>query len=315
MTLFDIKKNNNFGVFEVGMDKKGVIDKLSKIISPNVGVITNISYAHIKNFKNLNGIAEAKSEIIDHICKNGYIVLNKDDKFYNYFANKAKKRNIKIITYSKNKKSDIQLYKIKYKKKFSKIYVIINKHIHFFQIKNNLVPYVENILGVISILSIYFNIEKINKKIFYNFQIPTGRGKISKIKLKNKVINLIDESYNSNPLSLNFSIKKFNNINVNKSKKILILGDMMELGKFSKKLHVQVSDIINNSNIDKVHVYGKYIRHTLNKIQTQKKGKIFNNKNEILNFIQNKIDNNNYLMVKGSNSTGLNTIVSKLKSI
>ena len=176
-------------------------------------------------------------------------------------------------------------------------------------------PYIENILGVKSILSIYFNIEKINKRIFYNFQIPTGRGKISKIKLKNKVINLIDESYNSNPLSLNFSIKKFNNINVNKSKKIVILGDMMELGKFSKKLHVQVSDIINNSNIDKVHVYGKHIRHTLNKIQTQKKGNVFNNKNEILNFIQNKIGNNNYLMVKGSHSTGLNTIVSKLKSI
>ena len=63
---------------------------------------------------------------------------------------------------------------------------------------------------------------------------------------------------------------------------------MMELGKFSKKLHIQVSGAINNSNIDKVHVYGKHIRHTLNKIQTQKKGKIFNNKNEILNFIQNK---------------------------
>ena len=315
LSLFQIKKKHEFGVFEIGMDKHGEIESLTKLVRPNVAVITNISHAHIKNFKNINDIAKAKSEIIDQIKEEGIIVLNKDDKFYNYFANKAKKRNIKIITYSKNKKSDIQLYKIKYKKKFSKIYVIINKNIHFFQIKNNLVPYVENILGVISILSIYFNIEKISKKIFYKFQIPPGRGKISKIKLKNKVINLIDESYNSNPLSLNFSIKKFNNINVNKSKKIVILGDMMELGKFSKKLHVQVSDIINNSNIDKVHVYGKHIRHTLNKIQTQKKGKIFNNKNEILNFIQNKIGNNNYLMVKGSHSTGLNTIVSKLKSI
>ena len=191
----------------------------------------------------------------------------------------------------------------------------MNKRISRFQIKSNLVPYIENILGVISILSIYFNVEKINPRIFYKFQIPTGRGKISKVKLKNNIINLIDESYNSNPLSLSFSIKKFSNINVKKSKKILILSDMMELGKFSRKLHVQVANVINKSNIDKVHVYGKHIRHTLNKIQTQKKGKIFNNKNEILNFIQNKIDNNNYLMVKGSNSTGLNTIVSKLKSI
>ena len=138
------------------MDKKGEIDNLSKIVKPEIGVITNISSAHFKNFNTLKDIAKAKGEIINNILDNGKIILNKDDKFYNYFANKAKKRNIKIITYSKNKKSDIQLYKIKYKKKFSKIYIIINKHIHFFQIKNNLVPYIENILGVISILSIYF---------------------------------------------------------------------------------------------------------------------------------------------------------------
>ena len=85
------------------MDKHGEIERLTKLVRPNVAVITNISHAHIKNFKNINDIAKAKSEIIDQIKKEGIIVLNKDDKFYNYFANKAKKRNIKIITYSKNK--------------------------------------------------------------------------------------------------------------------------------------------------------------------------------------------------------------------
>ena len=63
------------------MDKKGEIDKLTKIINPNVGIITNVSYAHIKNFKNLKGIANAKSEIINNIVKDGYIILNKDDFF------------------------------------------------------------------------------------------------------------------------------------------------------------------------------------------------------------------------------------------
>ena len=53
LSLFNLKKNDEFGIFEIGMDKKGEIDYLSKIVKPDVGVITNISYAHIKNFKNI----------------------------------------------------------------------------------------------------------------------------------------------------------------------------------------------------------------------------------------------------------------------
>ena len=63
LSIFNAPEKTKFTVFEVGMDKKGEIDKLTKLIKPNLGLITNISYAHIKNFKNLNQIAEAKGEI------------------------------------------------------------------------------------------------------------------------------------------------------------------------------------------------------------------------------------------------------------
>ena len=79
------------------MDKKGEIDFLSKIIKPNLAIITNISYAHSKNFKNINGIANAKSEIINNVVNGGSIILNKDDKFYSYLKTKALKRNLKIF--------------------------------------------------------------------------------------------------------------------------------------------------------------------------------------------------------------------------
>ena len=75
------------------MDKKGEIDNLSRIISPDVGVITNISYAHAKNFNTLFDIAKAKSEIMNNINSGGTIVLNKDDRFFNFFYNLAKKKN------------------------------------------------------------------------------------------------------------------------------------------------------------------------------------------------------------------------------
>ena len=105
--LFNIKKKDKFGVFEVGMDKKGEIDYLTKLIKPDIGVITNISYAHIKNFKNINGIAKAKSEIIKNILDEGSIILNADDKFFKYLQFKALKKKIKIVSFVKKNKSNI----------------------------------------------------------------------------------------------------------------------------------------------------------------------------------------------------------------
>ena len=96
------------------MDKKGEIKNLSKFIKPDVGLITNISYAHIKNFKSIKEIAEAKSELIENINPNGTMILNKDDKFYNFFKNKAIKKSLKTISFSlfKNKRADVSLEKI-----------------------------------------------------------------------------------------------------------------------------------------------------------------------------------------------------------
>ena len=84
LSLFNLKNNDDFGVLEVGMDKKGEIDNLTKIIRPDLGIITNISYAHSKNFNNINQIADAKAEIMNNIKSGGTIVLNMDDNFFNY---------------------------------------------------------------------------------------------------------------------------------------------------------------------------------------------------------------------------------------
>ena len=126
LSLFNINKNDDFGIFEIGMDKKGEINHLSKIVKPNIGIITNISYAHSKNFNNLFDIAKAKSEIIDNIIENGSIVLNADDKFYNYFKLKAQNRSLKIISFGRKKNSNIKLNKITSLKNKSIIKININ---------------------------------------------------------------------------------------------------------------------------------------------------------------------------------------------
>ena len=99
------------------MDKKGEIDTLTKLIRPNLGLITNISYAHIKNFKSLDEIAKAKGEIINNIFPSGIMIINKDDKYHNYFLSKAKMRNLNIITFSKKNKLADVVYLSERKKK------------------------------------------------------------------------------------------------------------------------------------------------------------------------------------------------------
>ena len=314
LSLFNLNQRNDFGVLEIGMDKKGEIDHLSKIVQPDVSVITNISYAHAKNFKNLKQIALAKSEIINNTKDKGFIVLNADDNFFILHRKIANKKNLKIISFGiKNKHSDIKLISIKkFINKFKAIIKINNFKIHFF-ISNDFENNILNILATLSVMSIFFDISKINKNIFMNFKTPDGRGDITKIKVNNKNLNLIDESYNSNPLSLKSSILNFDKIKTNKAKKYLILGDMLELGKYSKKLHQSIGKTINNTAIDKVFVKGNKILFTFNSISKLKRGRILNNNSEIINLIKNDLNNNDYLMVKASNATGLNMIVNNLK--
>ena len=133
-----------------------------------------------------------------------------------------------------------------------------------------------------------------------------------KVRLNDKVIYLTDESYNSNPLSLKFAVENFNK--ENQSNKYLILGDMLELGKFSKKLHINLSKNINSSSIDKFHVYGRFVNETYKNIKNIKKGNIISKQYDINDLIVKELNNNDYLMIKGSNSTGLNKFVTKLKN-
>ena len=162
-------------------------------------------------------------------------------------------------------------------------------------------------------MQIYIDVFKLNKNIFLNLKTTKGRGDVSNLKINKKKIFLIDESYNSNPLSLNSALQNFNKLNVNYKKKYLVLGDMLELGKHSKKLHISMAKSINKILVNKVYVIGKDIKETFKKIYEYKKGSILKNDSELNDLIKNKLKDGDYLMIKGSNSTGLFNYVSKLK--
>ena len=314
LSLFNLKHNDDFGVLEVGMDKKGEIDNLTKIIKPDLGIITNISYAHSKNFKSIKLIANAKAEIMNNIKKDGSVLLNMDDNFYKYHKNLALKKKLKVISFGiKNKSAMTKLIKIKKIKNKYELSIKVNDLSLAIYSQNDNQNHLYNILATLAAANLFVDIKNLNKDFFLNFKNPIGRGDISKVKLKTKEIFLVDESYNSNPLSLKMAIENYDKIKLRNSKKYLILGDMLELGKHSLKQHKLISKILNNTKINQVYVVGKFIKETFKGLKPNKKAKILNNKFSIIDLINKDLNNNDYLMIKGSNSTGLNKITTSLK--
>ena len=178
LSLSNLKLNHNFGVFEVGISKSGEINKLSKLIRPHVAIITNVGEAHIENFNSLNGIAAAKGEIISNIEKNGLLILNRDNKYFNYFSKRAKTKKLNVISFGMNKNSDIYPLNIKKDKIFTKIYVKINKQVLNFKFKN---INIYNVLSSLALLKgLKLNLSKVTK--FYS-KYEAMKGGVKYIKL------------------------------------------------------------------------------------------------------------------------------------
>ena len=305
LSLSNLNYNDEFGIFEVGMSRTGEINKLSKMIKPNVAIITNIGEAHIENFKNIKGIANAKSEIIANVQREGTVILNRDDKFFKFLQNKANLKNIKVITFGKSKKSNIRLIKIKQNKLINQLTISVRDKVVELKIKD---INIYNVLASLAVLeALGLKLKKFSR-VFETFRPSEGRGKIHKIKRYKKIFRLIDESYNASPSSVNNAIINFSKIKKDGFKKYLFLGDMLELGKKSEIYHKKLSRVINSSDIDKVFVKGKNSLFTYKNLKKDKRGNIFQCNQDVDLILKNIIANDDYLMIKGSNATGLNFI-------
>ena len=304
ISLCNLEQAHKFGVFEIGMSKKGEIDTLSRIVKPNIAIITNIAEAHIENFKNLNYIAKAKGEIIDNISNLGSLIIDRDNKFYNYFKRRAEKRKINTVSVGYNKNSDVKIFNVKNFHKYKLVTIRSFNKKYKIKVRDQLIKNIAFAIAVLEILNL--NINKIKNKI-KNIKILEGRGKIFKIKYKNLKFNLIDESYNANPLSMKQSILNLSKIK-NRNCKYILLGDMLELGKKSQILHKKLSPIINESSINKVFIYGDHIMNTYKNVNKIKRGNVLQDKSDFKEVLLPILQNNDYLMIKGSNATGLNKI-------
>ena len=312
INLANFDNESDVSILELGMNKKGEIKKMSNICKPDIGLITKISNAHIGNFSSLKDIALAKSEIFFGMNKNGTAIINKDDSYYSLLQQILQKLGIKnIVTFGVSKKCDVKLINFKYKNKNScRIFLeVLGKKVDFYL--NNLGDHwIENSLAITSVIvALNKNVNSFIKKIS-KFNAIKGRGEILNIQYKNKKIIFIDDSYNSSPESLKASIIFLNRFG-NKRRKICVLGDMFELGSFSKQFHLQIKKILKDNKISSVYTIGKEMKNLFNVLPKSLESNHAENLDELYLNLKENIKNNDIILFKASRAIHLDTIIKK----
>ena len=307
LTILNLRDHEAM-VVEMGMNHLGEISILSKLAKPTMAVITNVGTAHIGNLGSRENILKAKLEILDGLQENGKIIINNDNDMLNkwYIENE---KNISITTFGIENNSDYMAENIEEKEDGS-TYILKNKS-EKIEVPVGGRHFVLNSLCGISVGSLLdISIDDIKKGI-KTFELTKRRMDISKI---NNNITIINDCYNANYDSMKAAIEYLGKLQNNR--KIAVLGDMLELGEFSKELHEKVGEEVAKNNIDILVIVGKEAKYIKNK--AIEKGfaeeKIFEceTNEEAARKISDIKQENDYILFKASNGMHFEEIISKL---
>ena len=280
-------------IIEIGAAKAGDIDYLSKILNPFIGVITNIGNSHLETLKNINGVLKVKSEIVNNIKKGGYLIVpNENKKHLSYW--KLIRDDINIYSFGMTKSADFFASDIRVKKEgihFKISSKLIDKDI---QIKTSL----EGEHNIKNILSSFVTHYCLDNNI-NNFALKLNSNKIKNVRqIKSKWLKgstLIDDTYNANPDS---SKKSIDLLSKYKKNTILVIGDMLELGKYKKKLHKEVGEYAKANGINIVLGFGELTKETIKAFG--KKGIFFDNEESLKSYLIKNITSKDVILIKGS---------------
>ena len=316
ISILNMNINSNFAIFEIGTNNFFEIRDLTKLVKPSQIFITNILSTHLEKFKNKKNIAKEKSDIFNKKYNFNAEILyfqmnSKDEKIIYSIAKKQKiKKIIKIGQYGldcyikniKKNKSNYQIFLKVLSKNFS---IVLDK-------------YEENQIKNLIFVLAFFVINTIDTKIIIKnknrFPQIDGRGSIHKIVINGINIHLIDQSYNANPETMIQSIKNFSEVKKKGFQKILILGDMNELGLEKVSFHQKVIEETNEHLFDKVILSGDLFKKTLSMFPKFKSKYIYRNSSQsIMRYLNKNIHKKAIIMAKCSNSTEVNKFVKLLK--
>lgn len=330
-TLLRAEKGDDFIILEMGMSGFGEIDLLGKISSPDISVITNIGESHLEFLKTKKNVFKAKTEIIPHTRET--LVINGDDEYLKEIDENSLKekglKTVKILNMEINgnhmesaEKLDGQNNNFYYgnidfneiETKFSLKYFDENckKWANKF--------YNTNVLGEHNILNLTIAVSVAKQMALEDDEIEKAVKDIVLTNMRFQIITkgkttYINDAYNASPMSMKKSLETFSKI-YNDREKIAVIGDMLELGEQERELHASIFDVIVNTNLNKLYLYGPRMKFLYDRIrENSNNGNIkkieteyFENKEQIKEKLQ-EIKEEKVVLIKASRGMKLEEVI------
>jgi len=308
LSLLKLSSSHRLGVFEMGMNSRGEIQRLAEIVEPHIGVISNIHHSHVGFLGSLEEIKEAKAELIPLLNRDptNWLVLNSDSEWTPELASRAR---CKVITFGIGQGSDVGADGIQNQQEAMEFTLISRKGkipIHL------IIPgeyNVSNALAACAVALILGVPLSTMARALSNFQLPSMH---SQIYLLGKY-KVIDDSYNANPESMEQTLKLLKEIRG--GRKIVVLGDMLELGGAAEFFHYKIGSLMGELNIQALFTLGKYSHKT---VAGAKKAGIeeaffFRDKKSLIEKLLTFLRENDCLLVKGSREMRMEEIIDRLR--
>lgn len=315
-TLFSINKNTDYCVLELGISLPGEMDILASTVKPDAAVITNIGKEHLEFFGSLQNVFIEETKIIKYLNKDGLLVLNKDDNFLRTIGWVGEKKWFSIYINNSDVYSDYR--NIELNANYTKLEVIITDMLG---LKFKFPPIKTKLLGIHNVYNILAAIACCFFSGMYDFElIVEAISEFEPIDMRGRTYEIngniiVDESYNANPDSMRTSITDFMKI-FKEQQKVIVLGDMLELGPYAIEEHKNLKNSIDFDNIKNLFLIGSYMKFLYDSLEENMKikTKYYKDKEEVFSDLLDLIDSNKNLcfLFKSSHSVGLFEVVKRI---
>ena len=323
LTLARMPKNTEFAIIEMGMNQSGEIRAHSLLSEPHVALITEVQKVHMKNFRNLQEIALAKSEIFSGLKAGGLALINSD---INDIATIESSLDRSMITLQKfgTKGPDWILNELNIRDYSLEVKAMQGSTTFEFVLNCLGQHFALNALATVAIVSFIGADKNIAIKQLQNWRPLEGRGQHVQVDFKKDGLrcrfDLVDDSYNSNPTSLRAGLKFLDILwrskkgsNLVKGRKIAILGDMLELGSDETLIHENIVGWEEIKGIEKFFLVGPLMKNLFEALPSEVSKLWFQSSDELNKALSSEIFNDDVILVKGSKSLNMVKVVSMLK--
>jgi len=316
LTLARMPRETKFGVFEIGMNHAGEIRPLTKMVRPDAAIITTVEPVHLEHFPSVAAIADAKGEIFEGLAPGGVAIIKFDNPHAGRLKAIASSLGAKPMTFGFDPRADVQGLNFTASDTGSNMTVVISGGDSFpvhLAIPGRHIA--ENALAVAAALySIGADVQK-GLEALTNLAPPTGRGARSTLQIGGGKALLIDESYNANPASMRAALATLATVPRAKySRRIAVLGDMLELGSEAPALHAGLKGAVDEADVDLVFACGPHMKGLYDALPADKKGGYALTSATIGTALAENLRAGDVVMVKASNGTRLGPVVAALKT-